>query len=283
MAFVKLISEGILKHVISQNVDGLHRKSGIASEDISELHGNIYIEKCKNCKKEYLRDVDVCTSNCATVHLTGNLCDNSDCRGELFDNIINFGENLDQNVIQKAFNEGEIADLCLAMGSSLRVNPAAQIPKKVGKNGKKLVIVNLQKTPLDDYAKFVIHAFCDVVIEKLMEKLNLEIPEFRLKRYVKITRENEMIRIEGVEADDSPFYFIRRLSITAGDDYIKFKKEPFLIDSNRFTDNALLKFRFHSHYAEPPLTIQVTLNGNFVRLELEYNPFERIWGVNEYY
>ena len=56
------------------------------------------------------------------------------------------------------------------MGSSLTVTPAADIPKTVGKKGK-LIIVNLQKTPLDKYAYIRVGALCDDFMKKLMKKL----------------------------------------------------------------------------------------------------------------
>ena len=63
MALVKLVEEGILKHIISQNVDGLHRKSGIDAMHISELHGNTNLEKCSKCGKDYFRDFRTRTAN----------------------------------------------------------------------------------------------------------------------------------------------------------------------------------------------------------------------------
>lgn len=60
-----------------------------------------------------------------------------------------------------------MADVCLAMGSSLTVTPAADIPKTVGENGK-LIIVNLQKTPLDDFAYVRVNALCDDFMKLLM-------------------------------------------------------------------------------------------------------------------
>ena len=59
MAFVVLSDSNLLKFLISQNVDGLHRKSGTPPEKIVELHGNTNIEICTKCKKEYLRDYRV--------------------------------------------------------------------------------------------------------------------------------------------------------------------------------------------------------------------------------
>lgn len=73
-------------------------------------------------------------------------------------------------MLEYAFNHGDCADLCLALGSSLTVNPAAEIPHMVGKKGN-LVIVNLQSTPLDKVASLRINAMCDDVMKKVMEKL----------------------------------------------------------------------------------------------------------------
>jgi len=50
------MQEGILKHIISQNIDGLHRKSGIPANQISEVHGNNNLEICVDCGKNYMRD-----------------------------------------------------------------------------------------------------------------------------------------------------------------------------------------------------------------------------------
>ena len=61
--------------------------------------------------------------------LTGRECDDPACKGPLRDSIINFGENLPKNELTNAEHEGENADLCLAMGSSLTVTPAADIPE----------------------------------------------------------------------------------------------------------------------------------------------------------
>lgn len=76
------------------------------------------------------------------------------------------------------------------MGSSLRVTPAADIPKETGKHGH-LVIVNLQKTPLDKKAALTIYAFCDTVMNMVMQKLGLPIPEFQLTRRLSITKRRE--------------------------------------------------------------------------------------------
>ncbi|KAF8859685.1 DHS-like NAD/FAD-binding domain-containing protein [Acephala macrosclerotiorum] len=68
MALVELQNRGFLKYLVSQNCDGLHRKSGILSDRISELHGNSNREFCKDCGKEYIRDFRAVATYEKTVH-----------------------------------------------------------------------------------------------------------------------------------------------------------------------------------------------------------------------
>lgn len=73
------------------------------------------------------------------------------------------------------------------MGSSLTVTPAADMPLEVAERGNKLVIINLQKTPLDSEAALRINGECDKVMKLVMAKLGLAVPDFSLKRNVRIS------------------------------------------------------------------------------------------------
>ena len=176
MALKELMDKGILKTVISQNVDGLHRKSGIPSGQIYELHGNTNHEVCQKCGKDYMRDFRVREAQKNFDHKTSRICDNNQCKGSLHDSIINFGEALNPKIIQGAWDSGIQSDFMLCLGSSMRVAPANQIPINMTWNGGKFVVVNLQKTPIDDFAEIVIHARIQTVMTKLMEKLEMPIP-----------------------------------------------------------------------------------------------------------
>jgi NAD-dependent SIR2 family protein deacetylase len=270
MSLYKLYEEGLLKCLLSQNVDGLHRKSGIAPEKLAELHGNANVEKCLKCKKEYLRDFGVRNNPHVHMHETGNLCDDPECRGPLIDTIINFGENLDSDVLENCFKASENADLCLAMGSSLRVNPAAMFPKTVSEHGK-LVIVNLQKTPLDRYA-LKINALCDVVMEKLMKKLGLDVPQFYLKRKISYGRRQGKFYLKGVDFNGDHYSFLTKVCF----DDTQVKKEPFVVD-HRFTS---IELHFQGHYGEPPLKIDIP-SENFEEREksmcLTFDPLSGNW------
>jgi len=89
MALAEMVKKGLVRHIASTNLDGLHRRSGIAWENLSELHGNSFVEKCVDCGAVYERQEDVGGGN--LDHSTGNLCDDEECMGDLQDNIINFG------------------------------------------------------------------------------------------------------------------------------------------------------------------------------------------------
>ena len=91
-----------------------------------------------------MRDFRCRTAKKCKEHFTGRYCDNKKCAGKLNDTIINFGENLKQDVIDRGFYEGAKSDLMVALGSSLRVTPAANIVEECGyRKDQKLVIVNL--------------------------------------------------------------------------------------------------------------------------------------------
>ena len=58
MAILQLQKEQIVKYIVSQNIDGLHRRSGLPPSHLAELHGNTNLETCKKCKRQYLRDFE---------------------------------------------------------------------------------------------------------------------------------------------------------------------------------------------------------------------------------
>eukprot|EP00118_Oscarella_pearsei_P009936 m.58799 g.58799 ORF g.58799 m.58799 type:complete len:423 (+) comp34829_c0_seq1:408-1676(+) len=302
MLMVKLCQEGILKAVVSQNTDGLHRRSGIAKKDLFELHGNSNLEKCSKCHREYLRDFRTRSAAKVHDHKTGRLCDDLKCRGVLKDSIINFGEDLPDDAFDGSTNHAEKADLCLAMGSSLTVTPAADIPESVG--GKKikeggLVIVNLQRTPLDALASMRINAKCEEVAKLLAEKLELVLPEFRLKRKLKIGHQlkppgNIRIFVKGLSADNLPYSYLQEVEFNLPKQLnpippktaVTVKREPFEI-TNRLPPGfsklsslvTTIKVTFFGHYEEPPLEFTHNLSNKDSSkiVDLEYNPFCKQW------
>lgn len=78
-----------------------------------------------------MRDYRVRTAQKAKLHKTGRKCDDPKCRGDLKDSIINFGEDLREDILNQGYGHGYKADLMLAMGSSMRVSPANEMAGSV--------------------------------------------------------------------------------------------------------------------------------------------------------
>lgn len=176
-ALVELIKKGLVKHIVSTNVDGLHRRSGVSQDEISELHGNCYKEYCSKCGKEYLRYFDTTkTVERHWDHITGRICEDEKCKGNLKDTIIHFGESLPQLEFEKALGHSRKCDLAIVLGTSMKVRPACELPLvNCGKSKKgDLVICNLQITGFDDLTNERVFAKTDEFMKELMEELNLK-------------------------------------------------------------------------------------------------------------
>ena len=175
MVINEMVNKNIIKHIISQNCDGLHLRSCLYDRSkLSELHGNCFIEYCLNCNKEYIRLFDVTQNSKFRRHNTGRFCDT--CKLELNDTIIHFGEKLKSHFpynLDCAETAVKSADLIICIGSSLKVLKHYKWlwPNK-RKQNHKLFIINNQWTPKDKLADIKINGFCDKVFEKVVFHLN---------------------------------------------------------------------------------------------------------------
>lgn len=178
MALKALMDAGLVHYVVSTNVDGLHRRSGLAADQIAELHGNIYREVCATCKTEHLRLFDTTRNRFASLgHQTGRKCEQPGCDGDLCDTIIHFGENLPP-IIEDAMRHAGQSDLAIVLGTSMRVAPACHLPTMAADAGHPMVIVNLQRTPYDGAAAVRCFARTDAFMDAVMERLGVAVPEF---------------------------------------------------------------------------------------------------------
>jgi len=232
MILKRLIDKNYINHILSQNCDGLHIRSGVPKEKLSEIHGNMYVERCANfdCTSEAcFRIFDVTEKTNFRRHKTGRKCrscgsQNSDQNSDLLDSIIHFGEispekqvypynwlaayktiypwwdgkdstwktiivKQNTKIIQKASKSKRKLGLILCLGTSLAVLKSYK--HLWPKDFKNLVIVNLQYTPKDSFAKIKVHARCDEFLELVYKELHvLESCEWELPDLSEIERQN---------------------------------------------------------------------------------------------
>jgi NAD-dependent deacetylase len=163
LALAELEALGHLKTVITQNIDGLHQEAG--SSSVIELHGTTHKIFCMDCSEDYTMDEVVSKLE----KQIPPLC--SKCNGILRPAVVFFGEMLHPHTIDHSYREAEKSDFLLAVGSSLVVYPAADIPLRAKQTGAKLAIINKDSTPLDSVADYVINDAAGKVLPIIVESL----------------------------------------------------------------------------------------------------------------
>ncbi len=136
-------SEGKLKAVITQNIDGLHQKAG--SREVLELHGSVLRNYCERCGKFY--GLDAILSSTGVPKCT--------CGGDIKPDVVLYEEGLDERVMQKALDYISRADMLIIGGTSLVVYPAAGLVRYY--RGHKLVVINKGVIEADLGADLVIN------------------------------------------------------------------------------------------------------------------------------
>jgi len=155
----ELEKRGLVRAVITQNVDGLHQKGG--SKKVFEIHGSLKSASCIHCRRQVsINDV------IADVEegLLPPLC--VECGEPLKPDVVLFGEPLSPDY-GEALDEAGKADLIMVIGSSMQVSPANQLPALCDN----LVIINRAPTFYDQQAKVVVNESTSMVMRLLLEEL----------------------------------------------------------------------------------------------------------------
>jgi NAD-dependent deacetylase len=165
-ALVELERRQVLLGIITQNFDGLHQDAGIPSERVIEIHGTSRAATCT-----------LCGARSSIVDLQQRIdageidprCPS--CGGYLKSATILFGQRVPEAELARAKELAGSCDLFLVVGSSLKVTPAATLPRLALMRDVPLIIVNLEPTPLDDYADVVMHERAGLVLPSLVALL----------------------------------------------------------------------------------------------------------------
>ncbi len=166
LALARLAASPIDTTVITQNIDGLHQRAGTPEDRVLELHGTMYTVVCVNCERRT-------PMSDALARVRAGEADPpcADCGGILKSATVMFGQQLDAKVLTRAAAAASAADLFLAVGSTLTVEPAASLCAVAAEAGASLVIVNRDPTPYDRLATAAISQPIGEVVPKIVDRL----------------------------------------------------------------------------------------------------------------
>lgn len=139
IVLAELEREGKLKAIVTQNIDGLHQMAG--SKNVLELHGSIHRNYCENCGKKYSLDYIINSDGVPRC---------TECNGIVRSDVVLYEESLDMEVLERAVDFIQKADVLIVGGTSLVVYPAAGLIRYYG--GDKLILINKSETPYDNRA-----------------------------------------------------------------------------------------------------------------------------------
>lgn len=138
-AISELEKEGLVKNVITQNIDDLHYSAG--TKNLLEFHGSLRRMLCTNCSKKYAIDqiglmstVPVCPKCCSVLR----------------PDFVFFGEPIDHNIREKSFETAKKSDLLLVIGTTGEVVPASFLPYTAKENNAKIIEINIERSAYTD-------------------------------------------------------------------------------------------------------------------------------------
>lgn len=159
--------------IVTQNVDGLHdvaagavarKAGGTRAAPVLELHGALFGNRCSGCGRRSSGRNDAAVEDDAPLPR----CET--CRALLRPDVVWFGEGLDAVDLEEAFDAAGAADLCLVVGTSALVQPAASVPLATLRSGGHLVEVNPEPTPLSDRCRLTLRGSAAVVLPALLDE-----------------------------------------------------------------------------------------------------------------
>ncbi|MEU5279013.1 Sir2 family NAD-dependent protein deacetylase [Streptomyces asoensis] len=165
-AVAELERSGVPVRVLTQNVDGLHQLAGMPARKVLELHGTARSVVCTRCAvrgpmEEALARLDAGEEDPPC----------RECGGVLKPATVMFGERLDPVVLGQALAVAKACQVFVAVGTSLRVQPAAGLAGVASDHGARLVVVNAEPTPYDDLADEVVREPIGTALPRVLGEL----------------------------------------------------------------------------------------------------------------
>lgn len=165
-AIARLRRDGRLAGVVTQNVDGLHHKSGLEDDFVAEMHGNVRGSHCMSCEAGWPTETVL---EWVEAGEPDPRC--PECGGLVKSDTIMFGEMLPDGEVRKAGIFLAISDAVLVVGSTVSVWPAADVVQRAAQQGKPIVIINKGETDADHIATVKIDAGIGEVLPDLVDRI----------------------------------------------------------------------------------------------------------------
>jgi len=158
-AIARLEEAGVVKAVVTQNVDGLHQRAG--SKRVVELHGSLWRARCTKCGAVYKleKPVEEVPPRCPR------------CGSLLRPDVVWFGEQLPQEAWEEAVRLMAASDVVIVVGTSGVVYPAAYLPKLAKESGAAVVEINVEETAITPIADVFIRGKAGEVLPNLAEEV----------------------------------------------------------------------------------------------------------------
>ncbi len=158
-ALVELERMGILRHTITQNIDGLHRLAG--SKQLTEIHGNIQLLRCTECfsRRPFEEVPEELPPRC------------EQCGGLIKTDTVMFGEPIPRDALLSCMEQASKADCMLLVGTTAVVTPAADFAWEVLSRGHPLIEINLDPTVISDRCQVAIHAPAGEIVSRVVDSV----------------------------------------------------------------------------------------------------------------
>ena len=160
IALAELEEMGVLKYLVTQNIDNLHLAAG--SSNVLEIHGNGHFLRCIDCSSKWHKDE-------FKIEMIPPKCPN--CSGVVKTDTVMFGEPIPSNVLSRCFEEADKSDCMIVAGTSATVTPAANLPLIVRRNGGALIEVNILESHISSVCDVNIFAPSGEALPKLVEEI----------------------------------------------------------------------------------------------------------------
>jgi NAD-dependent deacetylase len=166
LALAAMVEGGRMPAIVTQNIDGLHQRSGVTEDVVIELHGNATYGHCLDCRRRMKLDE---IRSFIEAEKRSPRC--PACGGFVKAAVVSFGEAMPEAAMTEAARHCMDADLILIVGTSLVVQPAASLPVLGLQHGAGIVIINRQSTPLDQDAELVLNHSSDSVFAAVFPQI----------------------------------------------------------------------------------------------------------------